>query len=103
MGRLMFDESFRPQRRDSMKKRYLGNKNHMEVHDLQNEYPLCQIPEIKPEHKVYFDSLDEARREGYDSCSYCIGASSRGVSPGRRAPPGPIEPERPRSKADRGG
>ena len=60
-----------------MAKRYLGNKNHMEVHDLQNEQPGCQIPEIKPEHKVYFDSLDEAKGRGYDNCHYCLGDSIR--------------------------
>ena len=61
---------------DFVTKRYLGNKNHMEVHDLENEKSLCQISEIKPEHKRYFDSLNEARRRGYDNCHYCLGGST---------------------------
>lgn len=62
---------------DFVTKRYLGNKNHMEVHDLQNENPLCQISEVKPEHREYFDSLNEAKRRGYDNCHYCLGKSTR--------------------------
>jgi hypothetical protein len=60
-----------------MAKRYLGNNNHMEVHDIRNDQPGCQLHEIKPEHKVYFDSLDEAKRMGYDNCAYCIGGLKR--------------------------
>lgn len=63
-------------------KRYLGNSSpsKKEVHDLQNEKPNCQIPEIlRAGHAVAFvpDSLDEAHRCGYDNCAYCIGNSKR--------------------------
>jgi len=58
-------------------KRFLGNKKHMEVHDLYNQKQACQINEIKPEHKVYFDSLNEAKNAGFDNCAHCIGGSLR--------------------------
>lgn len=53
--------------------RYLGNSNTMQVHDLDNSKPGCQISEIKQEHKVSFDTLSEAKRAEYDPCAYCIG------------------------------
>ncbi len=61
-------------------RKYLGNTNHMEVHDLDNEESDCQIDEIlRAGHQVTFspDSLDEAHRRGYDNCAYCIGGSKR--------------------------
>lgn len=61
-------------------KRYLGNSNTMEVHDLNNEKPQCQIGEIiAAGHAVGFrpDTLTQARSEGYDNCAYCIGSSRR--------------------------
>lgn len=63
-------------------KRYLGDNNQskMEVHDLQNEQTNCQIDEfLRANHAVVFDPdiLEQARSEGYDSCAYCIGGSTR--------------------------
>lgn len=63
-------------------KRYLGNSSsgHMEVHDLENEKPLCQIDEIiEAENAVVFspDTLEQAHQEGYDNGAYCIGGSTR--------------------------
>ena len=65
-----------------MKKRYLGNKDpdNMEVHDLWNEKPQCQIEEIRRAgHAVVFnpDTLYTAHQRGYDNCAYCIGNSKR--------------------------
>jgi hypothetical protein len=59
---------------------YLGNKNTTEVHNLRNEKALCQIDEIfRAGHAVKFipDTLDEAHRNGYDNCHWCIGGSRR--------------------------
>lgn len=61
-------------------KRYLGNTNEKEVHDLSNEKTSCQIDEIfRAGHAVGFipDTHDEARRSGYDNCQWCIGGSTR--------------------------
>ena len=61
-------------------KRYLGNSNTMEVHDLQNEKSQCQIDEIiAAGHAVGFrpDTLTQAHNEGYDNGAYCIGGSRR--------------------------
>jgi len=58
-----------------MRKRYLGNKNKMEVHDLDNEQTNCQINEIK--QKVEFSTLQEAKDAGYDPCAHCLPGSKR--------------------------
>ena len=63
-------------------RRYLGNSSpsKKEVHDLGNEKPQCQIGEIlRAGHAVGFvpDTLDEAHRNGYDNCAFCIGGSKR--------------------------
>jgi len=63
-------------------KKYLGNSDsdNMEVHDLENEKPQCQIDEIiSAENAVVFnpDTLEQAHDEGYDNCAYCIGSSTR--------------------------
>jgi hypothetical protein len=58
-------------------RRFLGNSNrdHVEVHDLQNEKNSCQIDEIVAAgNAVVFepDSLAQAHSEGYDNCGWCI-------------------------------
>jgi len=61
-------------------KRYLGNTNTKEAHDLQNENPKCQIDKIiRAGHAVGFrpDTLVEAHGCGYDNCAHCIGNSKR--------------------------
>ena len=61
-------------------KRFVGNHNHKEVHDLDREKTACQIDEIiRAGHAVIFtpDTLAEAHRQGFDNCAYCIGSSTR--------------------------
>jgi len=63
-------------------KEYLGNSDHdhMEVHDLGNEKPQCQIDKIiEAGNAVVFDpdKLEQAHNEGYDNCAYYIGGSMR--------------------------
>lgn len=70
--------AFRIQSRGS--RRYLGNENTTEVHDLQNEKTQCQIDEIlAANHAAGFDpdTLAQAHKEGYDNGHYCIGGSTR--------------------------
>ena len=60
--------------------RYLANANpsKLEVHDLDNEKTSCQIDEIiRAGHERPYNSLDQARRDGYDNCAYCLGGSTR--------------------------
>jgi hypothetical protein len=63
--------------------RYLGNKNTMEVHDLDNEDTSeggCQIDEILAAgHGVTFnpDTLATAHSHGYDNCAKCLSGSQR--------------------------
>lgn len=60
-------------------KRFIGNSNTTEVHDVDNEQNNCQINEIKTEHITTFnpDTKEQAKKEGYDNCAYCIGGSTR--------------------------
>jgi hypothetical protein len=64
-------------------KRYVGNTNTAEVHDLNNEKireNQCQIDEIiTANHAVTFtpDSLAQAHSTGYDNCAHCLVGSSR--------------------------
>ena len=62
-------------------KRFCGNTNKMEVHDLDQEDVNgsgCQIDEIMAsDHAKSFipDSLDQAHTEGFDNCAKCLGGS----------------------------
>lgn len=59
-------------------KRYLGNLNSLEVHDTSNEQSGCQLDEIKPEHRKWYDTLQEAKADKpYDNCAWCLGGSKR--------------------------
>ena len=59
-------------------KQYCGNTNKKEVHDLDKETTHCQIEEIiDAGHAKPFDSLEDAYRENYDNCHYCLGGSTR--------------------------
>lgn len=53
--------------------RYLGNSSTMELHDLSNQQPACQIDEIRTEHRVSFKTEKEALALNYDYCAYCFG------------------------------
>jgi hypothetical protein len=58
--------------------RYLGNAHKLEVHDLDNEKPMCQIDEIiRAGHEKPFNPLDDAHKERYDNCAHCLGSSLR--------------------------
>ena len=60
--------------------KYLANSSlsKREVHDLDNENSNCQIDEIiKAGHDKPYNSLEAARRDGFDNCAYCIGGSTR--------------------------
>lgn len=58
-------------------KRYIGNTNTDEVHDVDNEQVNCQINEIKTDHVKTFspDTHSEAKRQGFDNCHWCLGNS----------------------------
>jgi len=74
-----------PVYRRPVAKRYLGNSDpgHKEVHDLHSEDTRpsgCQIDEIiQAGHAVVFspDTLEQAKREGYDPCAKCLPGSRR--------------------------
>jgi hypothetical protein len=56
------------------------DSNHLEVHDLANEKVQCRVDEIIVSGKavIFFpDTLLQARSEGYDTCGWCMGGSSR--------------------------
>lgn len=59
---------------------YLANTNEssLEVHDLDNENKNCQIDEIiAAGHDKPYGSLEDAHRDGYDNCHWCLGGSKR--------------------------
>jgi hypothetical protein len=56
-----------------LKTRLLGNSGSRELHDLDNEKPACQIVEIRPDRRVYFQTTAQAEKLGYDFCAYCFG------------------------------
>jgi len=64
-------------------KRFVGNTNKTEVHDLDKEKMganECQINEIiQAGHAVTFDpdTLDQAHNDGFGNCAFCIGGSRR--------------------------
>ena len=59
-------------------KRYLGNSNTLELHDTNNENTNCQLDEIKSEHRHWYDTLTEAKRDkSYDNCAWCLTGSTR--------------------------
>jgi len=64
-------------------KRYVGNNNTTEVHDLDQENTApngCQIDEITGAgNTVTFDpdTIVEAHGRGYDNCSKCLRGPSR--------------------------
>ena len=59
-------------------KRYLGNTNTLEVHDTDNENTNCQLDEISSNHRVWYDTLTEAKTDrDYDNCAYCLSGSTR--------------------------
>jgi hypothetical protein len=65
--------------------RFVGNldPDKKEVHDLDNEKTRsnqCQIEEIISAGHVHLfnpDTLEQAHKEGYDNCAYCVGGSKR--------------------------
>jgi len=57
---------------------YCANKSTMEVHDLDNEKPQCQIDEIiTAGNAVPYHSLEKAHADGYDNGHWCLGGSKR--------------------------
>jgi hypothetical protein len=55
------------------KTRFLGNSHLRELHDLENTKRRCNIEKIRPDHRVYFKTEEEAEAAGYDYCAYCFG------------------------------
>lgn len=72
----------RPRRR-----RYVGNSETGEAHDLRRESKSCRIDKIiAAGHAVAFypDSLREAHADGYGDCSWCVRSADRNASRVRR-------------------
>ncbi|MBI1424580.1 MAG: hypothetical protein GC149_14130 [Gammaproteobacteria bacterium] len=53
--------------------RYLGNALTEELHDVQQATGACQLAEIRPDRRYYFDSPAQAIALGYDYCAFCFG------------------------------
>lgn len=66
-------------------KRYILNKNTLEVHDLDCEQSSCRINEIKDEHIYSCDSYSEAEiysimllQRNCNGCAYCMPEKNNG-------------------------
>jgi hypothetical protein len=58
--------------------KFIGDKNKRELHDLDNEKPLCQIDHIlNAKNEIPFNFYFEAKDAGYNNCVYCLGNSKR--------------------------
>ena len=67
---------------------YLGDISTAKIHDLDNEQAACGISKvIEGGFEAPFSSLQEARKEGYESglhisrCPYCFGGTPDEVEP----------------------
>jgi hypothetical protein len=63
----------RPTRFESQ--RWLGDKRHMIVHDLDNTVDACELDDLlKSEKFLAFgpDLLAEARNRCFDPCKHCV-------------------------------
>ncbi|HLF61911.1 MAG TPA: hypothetical protein VI980_12120 [Acidimicrobiia bacterium] len=59
-------------------KQYLGNVNTHELHNTTNKNTNCQLNQISSEHRRWYDSIAEAKRDHpYDNCHWCLGGSTR--------------------------
>jgi hypothetical protein len=58
-------------------KQFVGNNDDKIVHDVDNEQPThCHIDGIVVAGNVVTftpDTLEQAQKEGYTSCKYCLG------------------------------
>ena len=66
-------------------KRFILNKNTLEVHDLDREQSSCRIAEIKNEHVHSCDSYSEAElysimvlQQKCNGCAYCMPSKNNG-------------------------
>lgn len=53
-------------------KKYLGNSNTMELHDLSKIQDSCRIDLMKDEHKAEFTTKESALSSGYNGCRWCM-------------------------------
>lgn len=53
---------------------FLGDKSKMQVHNLANMKPECDVYDIKMKDREYFtpDTLENAESKKYESCKFCI-------------------------------
>jgi hypothetical protein len=56
--------------------RWAGDSRSSVVHDLDHEGQRCAVDETIRAHRLVIfepDSLEQARMEGFERCSYCTG------------------------------
>ena len=57
-------------------RRYLGNVNTRELHDLQKITPMCRIDDISIDRRYLFSRIEDAQALDYDFCAYCFGRAA---------------------------
>jgi hypothetical protein len=57
-------------------RRHLGDARNLQVHDADLERESCRLSEIEPEHRRWYDSLEEAMGDlPYGECPWCVGGA----------------------------
>ena len=58
---------------------YYGNRSpsKKEVHHVPSKTANYQVDEINDGVQFVPDTLEEAHRNGYDNCAWCVGGSTR--------------------------
>jgi hypothetical protein len=54
---------------------FLLNANTKEIHDLRRSTPLCNLPDMKPGHKMYLENITQVKKVlelGFDGCKHCM-------------------------------
>jgi hypothetical protein len=70
-------------------RRYLGNRLSAHIHDADHEHPSCHLGQISTEHRLWYDSLEDARSDQrYEDCSWCMGGADDRASVGATASAG---------------
>lgn len=56
---------------------FIGDSDRMVVHNLSLETRQCKLNEINVQNRDLFSSLQDAHRQGYESCQYCLGNKNK--------------------------
>jgi hypothetical protein len=56
---------------------FIGDSYRRVVHNSWLETRKCKLNEINPENRELFSTLEDAIKEGYEKCQYCMGNNDK--------------------------